>query len=147
MTSHAVEDNLICGFGISSITDGTSNTRLMSEVIIGLTMPTNKYEHRGDVDNDDYNCFMFHADTTPNSKVFDSVANGDCRYQYLTNPPCSNATAAQNSFHAARSYHPGGVNALLGDGSVKFFKDSIRVTIWRAPSTSQGGEVISADAF
>jgi prepilin-type N-terminal cleavage/methylation domain-containing protein/prepilin-type processing-associated H-X9-DG protein len=46
-----------------------------------------------------------------------------------------------------RSYHPGGVNALAGDGSVKFFKSSINGDIWRALGTIQGGEVISADAY
>jgi len=134
-------------FGISTITDGTSNTLLMSEVKIGVTMPTNKYEHRGDIYNDDYNCFMFHAYTPPNSKIFDSIANGYCRYPYLTNPPCSNAAKAQESYHAARSYHSGGVNAAQCDGSVKFFKDSISPTIWRALSTTQGAEVVSSDAY
>src|SRR5262249_19175868 len=32
----------------------------------------------------------------------------------------------------ARSYHPGGVNTLLGDGSVRFVKSTINGWIWRA---------------
>ncbi|MFO0889093.1 MAG: DUF1559 domain-containing protein [Isosphaeraceae bacterium] len=47
----------------------------------------------------------------------------------------------------ARSYHPGGVNVLLGDGSVRFVKDSIAGSIWRAMGTILGGEVVSADAY
>jgi len=47
----------------------------------------------------------------------------------------------------ARSYHPGGVNALLADGSVRFVKSSVNGTTWRALGTLQGGEVISADAY
>ncbi len=47
----------------------------------------------------------------------------------------------------ARSYHPGGVNVLLGDGSVRFVKDSINPLSWRGLSTVHGGEVISGDAF
>ena len=47
----------------------------------------------------------------------------------------------------ARSYHPGGVNALFGDGSVRFVKSSINGVTWRALGTIGGGEVISADAF
>jgi prepilin-type processing-associated H-X9-DG protein len=47
----------------------------------------------------------------------------------------------------ARSYHPGGVNVLLGDGSVRFVKDSINGLIWRALGTIGGGEVISSDAY
>jgi prepilin-type N-terminal cleavage/methylation domain-containing protein/prepilin-type processing-associated H-X9-DG protein len=45
------------------------------------------------------------------------------------------------------SYHPGGVNVLLADGSVKFIKDSVNGLTWRAFSTIAGGEVISADSF
>lgn len=47
----------------------------------------------------------------------------------------------------ARSYHPGGVNALFGDGSVRFIKDSIAGSTWRALGTISGGEIIGADAF
>lgn len=47
----------------------------------------------------------------------------------------------------ARSYHPAGVNALMGDGSVRFFKDTIHGNTWRALGTVAGGEVISADQY
>jgi prepilin-type N-terminal cleavage/methylation domain-containing protein/prepilin-type processing-associated H-X9-DG protein len=47
----------------------------------------------------------------------------------------------------SRSYHPGGVNALLADGSVRFVKSTIDGNIWRAIGTVTGGEVISADAY
>jgi prepilin-type N-terminal cleavage/methylation domain-containing protein len=43
------------------------------------------------------------------------------------------------------SYHPGGVNVLLGDGTVRFVKDTIALNIWRALSTRNGGEVFSSD--
>jgi prepilin-type N-terminal cleavage/methylation domain-containing protein/prepilin-type processing-associated H-X9-DG protein len=46
-----------------------------------------------------------------------------------------------------RSYHPGGANALFGDGSVHFVKDSVAWTTWRALGTVSGGEVVSADAY
>lgn len=45
----------------------------------------------------------------------------------------------------ARSYHPGGVNVLFADGSVKFVKDSVNWQTWRALGTVQGNEVVSAD--
>jgi prepilin-type N-terminal cleavage/methylation domain-containing protein/prepilin-type processing-associated H-X9-DG protein len=45
------------------------------------------------------------------------------------------------------SRHPGGVNVLFGDGSVKFVKDSVNLATWRALGTRAGGEVISADSF
>jgi prepilin-type N-terminal cleavage/methylation domain-containing protein/prepilin-type processing-associated H-X9-DG protein len=135
-------------FGIQNITDGTSNTLLMAEVIIGATQGTTGYEHRGDVYNDDYNCAMFNGYTTPNSKVPDWIASSYCQYPYANNPPCIKVpTASQDSYNASRSRHSGGVNALLCDGSVKFFKDSINIATWRALASTQGGEVISADSF
>jgi prepilin-type processing-associated H-X9-DG protein len=47
----------------------------------------------------------------------------------------------------ASSPHPGGVNVVLCDGSVRFVKDSVARTTWRALGTRAGNEVISADAF
>ncbi len=45
------------------------------------------------------------------------------------------------------SYHPGGVNALFGDGSVRFLKDSVNVKTLRGLVSLGGGEVISADSY
>ena len=45
------------------------------------------------------------------------------------------------------SRHPGGVNVLFGDGSVKFVKDSVNLPTWRALGTRAGGEVVSADSY
>jgi prepilin-type N-terminal cleavage/methylation domain-containing protein/prepilin-type processing-associated H-X9-DG protein len=43
-------------------------------------------------------------------------------------------------FKAARSNHPGGVNLLLADGSVRFVADGVRPEAWQALSTRAGGE-------
>ncbi len=48
---------------------------------------------------------------------------------------------------SASSYHPGGVTTLFADGSVRFVKNSVDPTTWRALGTIAGGEVISADAY
>lgn len=48
---------------------------------------------------------------------------------------------------SARSLHPGGVNSLLMDGSIRFMKDSISLPLWRALATRAGGEVISSDQY
>jgi len=45
------------------------------------------------------------------------------------------------------SFHPSGVNVLLGDGSVRFIKDSINVVTLRGLVTCAGGEVISVDQY
>ena len=47
----------------------------------------------------------------------------------------------------SRSYHPGGVNTLFGDGSVRFIKNSINGITWRALGTIGGGEVVSSDSY
>ena len=56
-------------------------------------------------------------------------------------------TPGEAAMVTARSRHPGGVNVLLGDGSVKFVKDTVNLFAWRSLGTRNGGEVISADAF
>ena len=38
--------------------------------------------------------------------------------------------------------HPGGVNVLYADGSVRFIKESIDPKIFEALSTKSGGEVV-----
>jgi prepilin-type N-terminal cleavage/methylation domain-containing protein/prepilin-type processing-associated H-X9-DG protein len=47
----------------------------------------------------------------------------------------------------ARSYHPGGVNALFGDGGVRFVKGTVDGMVWRALGTVAGGEVVSGESF
>ncbi len=77
-------------------------------------------------------------------------------YQAMVNPGRPNedlVSADENNggptFAAvtARSYHPAGVNTLFCDGSVHFIKDSISAVNWRALSTMNGGEVLSADGY
>jgi hypothetical protein len=48
--------------------------------------------------------------------------------------------------NAARSYHPGGVNAGNCDASISFISNDIAIDVWRARSTSAGEEVISGDS-
>ncbi|WP_422928065.1 DUF1559 domain-containing protein [Singulisphaera sp. PoT] len=45
------------------------------------------------------------------------------------------------------SFHKGGVNALFGDGSVRFIKDSVNLAAFRGILSINGGETISSDAF
>jgi prepilin-type N-terminal cleavage/methylation domain-containing protein/prepilin-type processing-associated H-X9-DG protein len=48
---------------------------------------------------------------------------------------------------AMRSRHPGGINILMCDGSVRFVKNSINPLTWWALGTKASGEVISADSY
>ena len=45
------------------------------------------------------------------------------------------------------SFHPGGINAVFGDGSVKFIKNAINPQIWYSLQTIKGGEIVSADSY
>jgi prepilin-type N-terminal cleavage/methylation domain-containing protein/prepilin-type processing-associated H-X9-DG protein len=44
-------------------------------------------------------------------------------------------------------FHPGGVNVLFGDGSVKFVKESLNIIVQRSLITPRGGEVVSSDTY
>jgi prepilin-type processing-associated H-X9-DG protein len=54
---------------------------------------------------------------------------------------------SEHGIVSARSFHPGGVNTLMGDGSVRFVKDTIHLQTWRALGTRDGGEAISSADF
>ena len=45
----------------------------------------------------------------------------------------------------SRSFHAGGVNALLMDGSVRFIRSTISPATWRSLATAVGGETIGND--
>jgi prepilin-type processing-associated H-X9-DG protein len=154
---------------LADITDGTSNTLMFSEhahailvnnanIAAGLNGPPFDYQwwHSGY-----YNDSQIETQYPPNGQnkfasTFASAGSDD---------------AAMN----ASSYHPGGVNAALCDGSVRFIKDTINswaidpisglpsgITYtghvysiapgtyfgtWQRLSTRTFGEVISADSF
>lgn len=48
---------------------------------------------------------------------------------------------------SSSSNHPGGINALMTDGSVKFIKSTVAEQTWWALATRDGGEVVSADSY
>jgi prepilin-type N-terminal cleavage/methylation domain-containing protein/prepilin-type processing-associated H-X9-DG protein len=52
---------------------------------------------------------------------------------------------SEHGIVSARSFHPGGVNALFGDGSVRFVKDTINLQTWRALGTRNGREMVGSD--
>ena len=44
-------------------------------------------------------------------------------------------------------FHPGGVNALAADGSVKFIKDTVSPRVFFSLITRKAGEIISSDSY
>ncbi len=58
-------------------------------------------------------------------------------------PNCANGM----NFANASSNHPGGANVMFGDGSVRFIKDSVAMTVWWGLGTRNSGEVISSDSY
>ena len=120
--------------GLESVTDGLSNTLMISELL--LTDNTEDKDKRGDVYNDERMGSGFSTILTPNSTTPDSMYTGSCINE--NRRPCVEAAACE--YYAARSNHSGGVNAAMGDGSVRFFSDTISENAWRYLSTTKGGE-------
>jgi prepilin-type processing-associated H-X9-DG protein len=69
---------------------------------------------------------------TPNSRTV------DC---------CNNVGGVDDNRDAAiitaRSYHPGGVNLLMGDGAVRFVSDNVELQVWRAIGTVRAQEQVT----
>jgi prepilin-type N-terminal cleavage/methylation domain-containing protein/prepilin-type processing-associated H-X9-DG protein len=45
----------------------------------------------------------------------------------------------------SRSFHSSGVNVLLMDGSVRFVRNTVSPSTWRALGTASGGDIIASD--
>jgi prepilin-type N-terminal cleavage/methylation domain-containing protein/prepilin-type processing-associated H-X9-DG protein len=72
---------------------------------------------------------------TPNLGIPDCSLNSNRQDALLTR-------INEQGVFKATSYHPGGVNAVLMDGSVRFFTDGVNVRVWRALSTRSAGELV-----
>lgn len=80
---------------------------------------------------------------TPNTLVPYTYTDG-VTYDIDFNSNQESATASGFTYAAvtSRSYHVGGVNVLLMDGSVRFVTNGILRTTWEALGTRGGGEVV-----
>jgi prepilin-type processing-associated H-X9-DG protein len=129
------------GMGIQGIQDGSSNTILFGEVISGADA------------NDPRAVWAFGL---AGSSTMTSHADGDCQLPNdgknrdcsddirdapsLPAQNLSNWTSCNSNQATARSRHPGGVNVALGDGSVRFVRDSIDQQSWWIVNGANDGQ-------
>ncbi|BBO32806.1 DUF1559 domain-containing protein [Lacipirellula parvula] len=123
------------------ITDGLSNTLLVSEIIQGA-----EGDFRGRIigfaDGGAFTGWL-----APNSSLPDAPKGAvvDCSKLQPDSVPCVNAPGGgdDTSHLGSRSRHPGGVNSAFADGSVSFFADSTDIEAWRAATSISGDETFS----
>jgi hypothetical protein len=135
---------------IKDFVDGTSHTLMISESLVptvagwGGAIGETIYGNMGGA--------LFSAYTTPNSSIEDRP-NGPCPQQQgdtdypapcVSNGGTGGASGAQ-SYAAARSEHPGGVNVSLSDASVRFVADGVATNVWRAAGTRAWEEPLQLD--
>jgi prepilin-type N-terminal cleavage/methylation domain-containing protein/prepilin-type processing-associated H-X9-DG protein len=120
---------------LAEITDGTANTAMISETI--LSPDTVWHDIRGRYYNPSHGGVLFSTRLPPNTNVPDQF--NWCSPEPVKRAPCINTTA--DMFLLPRSYHPGGVNLALADGSVRFLRENIQVQIFQALGSRDGGEV------
>jgi len=133
---------------IRDFQDGTSKTIMASEIISGKHETLNS---RTDADSRgiwSWNMMGSSSYThrnTPNSSVGDagwrSANDVSCLHEPHLGLPCDlSAGMRHDGFHAAaRSVHPGGVNAAFADGHVGFFEDDIDLIVWQGMAALADG--------
>lgn len=117
---------------LADIKDGSSNTLMLSEVIIGRGKDLRGLTWWGTGSG-------FSSQLRPNDTAPDlSWSDSSWCDPNPPNPPCAFRSSAY--VFGARSRHVGGVNAVFCDGSLKFVSNSVSAATWQAASTTAGGE-------
>jgi prepilin-type N-terminal cleavage/methylation domain-containing protein/prepilin-type processing-associated H-X9-DG protein len=125
---------------IADVTDGTSNTAMVGESVqIHVNSSGGPYWGCG-------------SNSSVQGRVFPPFgANASLQPYWMPNvqarPVYTNNPQKLPETWAFGSKHPGGLNMVFGDGSVKFIKNSINPYIWFAIQTIKLGEIVSADAY
>jgi prepilin-type N-terminal cleavage/methylation domain-containing protein/prepilin-type processing-associated H-X9-DG protein len=145
---------------MASVTDGLSNTVMFSEKLRGSGAPNPRTDmfiipNQSTLDGTFTTCKGINPQTaTPlTSKQGASWVMGEMcctTYNHVATPntvTCAGSPFPGNMSNMAMdvppsSRHTGGVNCLLGDGSVRFVRDSVDLAAWRAIGTMNGGEAV-----
>ncbi len=122
-------------FAMRHITDGLSKTLFMSEVVMAKN--DTDWDLRGDFLNNHPGGAQFMTRNPPNSGVDYTLCGGEV-------PdwpgPCINTNGGTASV-SARSLHPGGVNVMFGDTSIRFISDGVELATWQALGSMDSGDV------
>lgn len=137
---------------LAQIRDGTSNTLLAGESINGV----GKYDQGSTAapvspprfgpywGSGTHTAVHGRIDPPSSASAISFLPNAGSGYLY----PASSQFGLKAPYAwTFSSRHPGGVNMLMADGSVRFIKNSVSVYTWWALSTMAGGEVVSSDAL
>jgi prepilin-type N-terminal cleavage/methylation domain-containing protein len=122
---------------MSDITDGASNTALVSELI--LSPDTYGHDIRGRYYNPAHSGVAFTTRIPPNTMVPDQF--DWCSPQPVPRAPC--IWTGANIFVSTRSYHINGVNMGLADGSTRFITNSVNQAYYQSLGSRNGGEAVS----
>jgi prepilin-type processing-associated H-X9-DG protein len=129
----------------SQVTDGTSNTMMLGEVLRGIS--GNDYDYRGVFWYDHVASSQIFTTNGPNSSNADVLFPTWCppsvNLPHLNLPCIAGTTDGSNHHASSRSRHSRGVNVLFADGSVHYIFDSVDVLIWQALGSINGNETAS----
>lgn len=134
---------------INTIRDGSSNTLMASEGIIRGNSTGAWGELGGFWGGAPHGSFGFSTFQLPNTSAADRVYS--CKATTYpgapNNAPCENGSAGSlpGRWNYARSYHTGGVNVAMGDGSIRFLRDNIDLQTYRALGTRSDGIPVTID--
>ncbi|MFM8414941.1 MAG: DUF1559 domain-containing protein [Planctomycetota bacterium] len=124
------------GAKFSDITDGTSKTLLLMEMIQAPS-DGGQIDRRGRIWNPAAGTYQLMTRDVPNARTEDSSR---CVHRPENNLPCVDNTATGGTYLMSRSRHPGGVMVAMCDGSVRFVADNVDLAAWQAASSINQGE-------
>jgi prepilin-type N-terminal cleavage/methylation domain-containing protein/prepilin-type processing-associated H-X9-DG protein len=122
---------------VGQISDGSSNTLMLSEFIQGQGNDLRGFIWWGSASG-------FTTFNLPNANAPDVMTGGSCNVAATWNIACTTLNSQQfPKMSAARSRHSGsGVNVVYCDGHIAFVSNGISLPVWRALGTSNGGEIV-----